>query len=98
MGRTNVDIAAVRVAAQRFDTAAEILDGALRTQLSRLRFDGAIAGRAHTASGDAVHRALEQLIAEVAQWSRAAGEIAASVRAGADRYVEAELHAAAGIR
>jgi hypothetical protein len=89
-----VDTAALRAAAQRFDTAADLLDAALRAQLSRLRFDGALAGRAHVAGGDAVRAALDRLAAEVAQWSRAAAEVAAALRATADGYADAELNAA----
>jgi hypothetical protein len=86
-----VDTAAVRIVAARFDTAADILSGTL----SGLRFDGAAAGRAHVAHGDAVRAAVERLAAVLAQWSRAAAEIAAALRADADRYGEAELRAVA---
>nr|WP_232077507.1 type VII secretion target [Mycolicibacterium aichiense] len=82
-------------AAQHFDSTAEVLDGALRGQLSGLRFDGAMAGRAHVAHGDAVWAALERLTAAVTQWSRAAAETAVALRITADRYAEAELRAAA---
>jgi hypothetical protein len=92
MGITRVDTAAVRAAAQRFDTAADVLGGA---SLSRLQFDGSTAGRVHTAHGDALRSALDRLVAEVAQWSRAAEEVAATLRASADRYGDAELRAAA---
>jgi len=40
---------------------------------------------------------LERLAAEVSRWSRAAVEIAVALRAGADRYADAELYAAARI-
>jgi hypothetical protein len=93
MGNTRVDCAAVRAAAQRFDAAAEVLDEMLRGQLSRLRFDGAVAGRDHTAHGDAVRAALDRLSAGVVQWSRAAQEVAAALRVTADRYADAELRA-----
>jgi hypothetical protein len=86
-----VDTAAVRVAAARFDTAADLLGGTL----SGLRFDGSVAGRAHVAHGDAVRATLDRLAALLAQWSRAAAEIAATLRADADRYGEAELRAVA---
>ena len=65
--------------------------------LARLEFSGASAGRAHTARGDALRAALERLTAELSQWSRAAAEIAVALRAGADRYADAELYAAARI-
>jgi hypothetical protein len=91
MGNTRVDIAAVRAAAQRFASAAGVLDQALL----RLHFDGSVAGRVHTAHGDALRSALDRLAAGVAQWSRAAEEIAAALRVVADRYGDAELRAAA---
>ncbi|AKK26447.1 type VII secretion target [Mycobacterium sp. EPa45] len=93
MGNTRVDCAGVRVAAQRFDATAGILDGALRAQLSRLQFDRNVAGRAHGAHGDAVRAELERLTAGMAQWSRAAVRVADALRVTADRYGDAELRA-----
>ncbi|GAY14963.1 type VII secretion target [Mycobacterium sp. shizuoka-1] len=92
MGNTRVDTAALRAASQRFDTVADLLAGA---SVNRLRFDGSLAGRAHTARGDAVRSALQGLAAAVSHWSRAAEELAAALRVTADRYAEAELRAAA---
>jgi uncharacterized protein YukE len=91
MGTTRVDTAAVRAAAQRFDIAADVLGGA---SLNRLQFDGNVAGRVHTAHGDALRAALDRLAAQVTQWSRAAEEVAATLRVTADRYGDAELQAA----
>lgn len=65
--------------------------------MARLAFGGAGAGRAHTARGDALRAQLERLTAEVTQWSRVTVETAAALRAGADRYADAELYAAARI-
>lgn len=96
MGNTRVDTAAMRAAAHRFGAAAEILDGALL--MRGLRFDGSTAGRAHTARGDGLRAALDRLTGEIANWSRAAEEIAAAVLAGADRYADAEVRAAAGVQ
>ncbi|MCI4676937.1 type VII secretion target [Candidatus Mycolicibacterium alkanivorans] len=95
MGNTRVDTAAVRAAAQRFDAVAQILDSALRNHLGEPAFGGSKAGRAHTARGEAVGMALRRIGAELAQWSRAAEEIGAALRAGADRYADAEWRAAA---
>ena len=81
----------MRLAASRFDAAADILGGSMGT----LRFGGALAGRAHGVRGDAVRAALDGLAAATARWSRAAAEIAAALRADADRYAEAELRAVA---
>ena len=92
MGNIRVDTAAVRAAAQRFDSAAEVLGG---VSLNRLQFDGSVAGRMHVAHGHALRSALDRLAAEVAQWSRAAEEVAVALRVTADRYGDAELRAAA---
>jgi hypothetical protein len=95
MGTTRVDTAAVYAAAQRFDAAAELLGGAVRTHLAGLSFGGSTAGRAHTARGEAFGTALRRLGGELVQWSRAAEEIGAALRAGADRYADAEASAVA---
>ncbi len=97
VARTEIDVAATHRVADQFGAAADIIDRALRDQLGRLVFGGAGAGRAHTAGGEALRVQLERLVAEVAQWSRASVDIAASLRAGADRYADAELYAAARI-
>ncbi len=80
--------------ADQFDAAAELIYGAVGDHLMRLQFGGASAGRAHSARGDALHAALERLTAELSQWSWACAEIAVALRAGADRYADAELYAA----
>ncbi|HEY3995113.1 MAG TPA: type VII secretion target [Mycobacterium sp.] len=95
--RTEIDVAATYRVAQQFGAAAEIIDRALSDQLTRLSFDGAVAGRAHTARGDALRAELQRLVGELSQWSRASDEIAAALRASADRYADAELYAAARI-
>ncbi len=95
--RTGVDVAAVYAVAGQLSAAAEIIDGAVANHLTWLVFSGARAGRAHTAHGDTLRAALERLTAELSQWSRATAEISAALRAGADRYADAELYAAARI-
>ena len=89
-----VDVAVVLDAARQYDTAADIVDTAIRTQLTGLRFDGAIAGRVHTAQGDALRIALDDVVNRLHDWARAAGEIAAELRSSADRYVDAEARGA----
>jgi hypothetical protein len=89
-----LDVAAVRAAAECFDSVADELDRAARLPLT---FDGSAAGRAHTAEGDALRGASDRVTAELAVWARAAAEIAAGLRAGADRYVDADLGATARI-
>jgi hypothetical protein len=95
--RTEIDVAATYRVAQQFAAAAEIIDRAISDQLTRLSFSGAVAGRAHTARGDALRAELQRLGAELSQWSRASDEIAAALRASADRYADADLYAAARI-
>ncbi len=91
------DSSGVYRVADQLGAAAELLDRAVGDHLARLAFGAASAGRAHTARGDALRVQLERLTAEVTQWSRAAIEAAAALRAGADRYADAELYAAARI-
>jgi Excreted virulence factor EspC, type VII ESX diderm len=95
--RTGVDVAAVHRVADQLGAAAELIDGAVGDHLARLAFSGSSAGRAHTARGDALRAELERLATELAQWSRASVEIALALRAGADRYADAELYAVARI-
>ena len=95
--RTGVDIAAVYAVADQLSAAAEIIGGAVANHLAWLAFNGARAGRTYTARGDTLRAALERMAADMSQWSRATAEIAAALRAGADRYGDAELYAAARI-
>ena len=97
LARTGVDVAALYAVADQLSAAAEIIDGAVANHLTWLAFSGPRAGRAHTARGDTLHAALERLAAELSHWSRATAEISAALRAGADRYANAELYAAARI-
>ncbi len=97
MGPTHtagVDPAALRAAAREYDTAADIIDIAVRTHLSGLRFAGATAGRCHSAHGDAMRARLEALTDVARQWSRACAEVSAALRASADRYIDADAGAA----
>ena len=89
-----VDVAALLGIARQYDSAADIVDTAARTHLTGLRFDGAVAGRMHTARGDALRNAVDQVAGQLSQWSRAAAEIAAELRASADRYAEADARGA----
>ena len=81
-------------AARQYDTAADIVDTAIRTHLTGLRFDGAAAGRVHTARGDAVRIAVDEVVNRLHDWARAAAEIAAELRSSADRYLDADAHGA----
>jgi hypothetical protein len=89
-----LDTAAVLDVARQYDIASGIIDGAVRSHLADLRFDGAVAGRMHAAHGDAVRLALDDVAHRLQQWSRAAAEIAAELRASAARYVDADARGA----
>src|SRR5262245_58533037 len=94
MGQARVDVAALHAIAREYESAAGIVDGAVRTHLAGLAFDGASAGRVHVARGDALRAAVDHVVDRLRQWSRAAEEIAAALHASADRYAEADLSAA----
>ncbi len=89
-----VDVAAMLGLARRYDVAADIVDTAVRTHLTALKFDGAAAGRVHTARGDALRTAVDQVVDQLRQWSRAATEIASAMRVSAERYADADSRAA----
>ena len=89
-----VDVAALNAVARQYEAAADIVDGAVRTHLTGLAFGGAVAGRAHVARGEALHAAVDHVVDQLRQWSRAAAEIAAALRVAADRYAEADARAA----
>jgi hypothetical protein len=92
-----VDAAAVHAVADRFDDAAQLIDGAVRTHFGGLAFDGTRSGRGYIGQGDALRFALHRLGAELAQWARASMEVAIALRASANRYADADQLAAARI-
>ncbi len=81
-------------AARQYDISADMVDAAVRTHLTGLRFDGAVAGRVHAAQGDALRRAVDDLAHRLQQWSRASAEVAAELRSSADRYVDVDARGA----
>ena len=89
-----MDVAAVLDVARQYDTAADMVDAAVRTHLTGLRFDGAVAGRVHAAQGDALRRALDDLAHRLQHWVRASAEVAAELRSSADRYVDVDARGA----
>jgi len=93
----HVDVGAVLDVAGRFDAVAETVDGLARTQLTRLSFDGAAAGRDHATEGDALRRAVDDVTDGMHAWARAAREIAAALRTSVARYVDVDARGAAGI-
>lgn len=90
----HVDVGAVLAAAQQYDTAADIVDAAIRTHLTGLRFDGAAAGRVYAAQGDALRIAVDDVVHRLHDWARAAAEIATELRSCADRYVDVDARGA----
>lgn len=86
-----VDVAALLQTARQYDAVADFIDSDTRV---RLRFDGATAGRSHTAAGESVRAALDECVAPLRQWARAAREVAAVLRSTTDRYVAADAGAA----
>jgi hypothetical protein len=92
-----VDAAPVHAVADRFDDAAHLIDGAVRTHFGRLAFDGTRSGRAYIGQGDALRFALHRLAGELTQWARASMEVGAALRASANRYADADQLAAARI-
>ncbi|MBY0442989.1 MAG: ESX-1 secretion-associated protein [Mycobacteriaceae bacterium] len=92
---TRMDVSALHAVADQWDTAVDLIDDAVRQHLAKLAFDGSVAGRAHAGCGDALRAVLYRLAGAVAQWSQAAREIATTLRFTADRYLNAELGAAA---
>ncbi|MGX9790075.1 type VII secretion target [Mycobacterium sp. MMS18-G62] len=89
----HVDVAALLGVAHQYEACADIIDGVVRAHLN-LEFDGSGAGRMHVARGDALRAAADRIVDQLRQWSRASREIAAALRASADRYAEADARAA----
>jgi Excreted virulence factor EspC, type VII ESX diderm len=92
-----VDAAAVHAVANRFDDAAHLIDGAVRAHFGRLAFDGTTSGRAYIGQGDALRFAVHRLAGDLAQWVRASMEVAAALRASANRFADADQFAAARV-
>jgi hypothetical protein len=80
MATTSVDPQALRLAAQRLDTAADLLDAAI----DRL--------------GQAGGGAVEQIVADIAQWQRGARDGAAGLRTVAARHIEQDNAGAEALR
>ncbi len=90
----HADVGELLDAARRCDALAELVDGVVR-QLDRLAFDGSVAGVAHAARGDAVRRAVDDIVDQVLEWARALREVGSALAASGRRYVEADVAAAA---
>ncbi len=92
---TSVDPAALRAAAQRIDVAADAL---LEAVIVPLRFDGAVAGRAHGLAGGDVRAAIDVLVARARNWALTAHEVTNTLREAASRWADTEDRSAAVLR
>ncbi|BBY28381.1 type VII secretion target [Mycolicibacterium sediminis] len=88
-----VDVAVLRDVARGYDAVAEAVTGA-RSHLAGLTFDGAVAGRSHSARGDALRRAIDGIDATMRRWAETAAETATALRTSADDYVRTDDDAA----
>jgi len=94
MGTTGVDAGMLRSIAREYEAVAAMVEGAARNQLSALVFGASTGGRAHVAQAEELRGALDGVVSALRQWSRAAGEVAAALRASAARYADADERAA----
>jgi uncharacterized protein YukE len=97
MGETDavrVDVAALLSVARQYQAVADHIDAAVRTHLTGLVFDGAAAGRAYVGHGESLRTAVDEIVNQMREWSRASAEIALTLRASADQYAEADARAA----
>lgn len=88
----SVDVAALLGIAGEYQAVADAVDGVVR-RLGGLQFGGASAGRVHVARGEAVRVAVDGVVDQLRDWSRASAEIAATLRTTAHRYDEADVRA-----
>lgn len=92
----NVDVAALRMAAQRMESAAEILSGALGSR--GLEFGAASAGRSHGQAGAALREAIDRIVAAALASAAGSRDIADALRCCADRYRHTDSTAAGKLR
>lgn len=94
----NVDVAALRMAAQRMESAAEILSGALGPGSRGLEFGAALAGRSHGQAGAALREAIDRIVAAALASAAGSRDIADALRCCADRYRHTDSTAAGKLR
>ena len=87
-----VDVAALLIAAHRYDTAAGLIDDVVRR--CSLRFGGAGAGRDYADCGDEVRGAVVGTVGQLRIWAAANREIASGLRVSAADYAEIDTRAA----
>jgi Excreted virulence factor EspC, type VII ESX diderm len=85
-----VDVMALFDVARGYDAIADMIDAGVDAHLAHSSFDGAVAGRAHAARGDALHSAIGQLAEQLRTWSRSCSEIGSALRVSADGYAGVE--------
>jgi hypothetical protein len=85
-----VDVTAVLDVARKYDAVADRIDAAVSAHLAHSSFDGALAGRAHAARGEALRNAIGNLADQMRSWSRASSEISSALRVSADGYARVE--------
>ncbi len=83
MGTTSVDPHALRLAAQRLDTAADLLGAAI----DRLGVGGVSLGGA-----------VDEIVADLAHWQRGARDGAVGLRTVAERHIEQDNAGAEALR
>jgi hypothetical protein len=85
-----VDVMAVLDVARGYDAVADMIESGVNAHLTHSSFDGAVAGRAHAARGEALREAIGELADQMRAWSRSCSEISSALRISADTYVGAE--------
>jgi hypothetical protein len=90
-----VDVMAVLGVARGYDAIADMVVAGVHAHLAHSSFDGAVAGRAHAARGEALRKAIGELADQLRMWSRSCSEISSALRVSADDYVGVE---ALGVR
>lgn len=93
-----VDGAALVSIAAQYDAVADIVESVVGTHLSALSFDGYAAGRDHTAHGEALRAALDDVVVALRVWARSAGGVASELRVSAARYAQADADTASRVR
>lgn len=83
MGTTSVNPLALRLAAQRLDTAADLLDAAI----NRL-----------ATGGGPLRGMVDEIVADIAHWQRGARDGAVGLRMVAERHVEQDSAGAEALR
>lgn len=92
------DLAGLRMAAQRMESAADILCGALGPHVRGLNFDAALAGRSHGEAGAALRIAVDRLVAGAVAAAAESRDVAHTLRGCADRYSHCDESSAETLR